>query len=281
MLHILIHTLEDLIGIIPFLYIAFLIMEYLEHRVNSKKDKLNNKKLGPIIGSILGVIPQCGFSVMATNLFSSRVITFGTLLAVYLSTSDEMLPLLISNGISIKLIIFILSIKVIVGIIFGYLFDFILRKKENKKDNENNYSICKEDECHCEKSLFMSSLIHTLKITFFIFITTFLLNILIHYLGEDKISMILLKNNFFGPFLSSLVGLIPNCASSVIMTELYVKGVITTGMLIGGLLTGSGVGLLVLFRVNKNKKENLIMLLSLYLIGVFVGIIIDLFSFIL
>lgn len=281
MLHILIHTLEDLIGIIPFLYIAFLIMEYLEHRVNSKKDKLNNKKLGPIIGSILGVIPQCGFSVMATNLFSSRVITFGTLLAVYLSTSDEMLPLLISNGISIKLIIFILSIKVIVGIIFGYLFDFILRKKENKKDHENNYSICKEDECHCEKSLFMSSLIHTLKITFFIFITTFLLNILIHYLGEDKISMILLKNNFFGPFLSSLVGLIPNCASSVIMTELYVKGVITTGMLIGGLLTGSGVGLLVLFRVNKNKKENLIMLLSLYLIGVFVGIIIDLFSFIL
>lgn len=281
MLHILIHTLEDLIGIIPFLYIAFLIMEYLEHRVNSKKDKLNNKKLGPVIGSILGVIPQCGFSVLATNLFSSRVITFGTLLAVYLSTSDEMLPLLISNGISFKLIIIILSIKVVVGIIFGYLFDLILRKKENKIDKENNYFICKEDDCHCEKSLFKSSLIHTLRITFFIFITTFLLNILIHYLGEDKISMILLKNNFFGPFLSSLVGLIPNCASSVIMTELYVKGVITTGMLIGGLLTGSGVGLLVLFRVNKNKKENLIMLLSLYLIGVLVGIIIDLFSFIL
>lgn len=281
MLHILIHTLEDLIGIIPFLYIAFLIMEYLEHRVNTKKDKLNNKKLGPVIGSILGVIPQCGFSVLATNLFSSRVITFGTLLAVYLSTSDEMLPLLISNGISFKLIIIILSIKVVVGIIFGYLFDLILRKKENKKDNENNYCICKEDDCHCEKSLFKSSLIHTLKITFFIFITTFLLNILIHYLGEDKISMILLKNNFFGPFLSSLVGLIPNCASSVIITELYVNKVITTGMLIGGLLTGSGVGLLVLFRVNKNKKENLIMLLSLYLIGVLVGIIIDLFSFVL
>lgn len=273
MLHILIHTFEDLIKIVPFLLIAFLIMEYLEHKVNKKKNILNNKKYGPIIGALLGVIPQCGFSVMATNLFQSRVITFGTLLAVYLSTSDEMLPLLISNGVSFKLIIFILGIKVFVGIMFGYLLDLLLKKKDKK-----DFSICEDDDCHCENGIFKSSLIHTLKISFFIFITTFLLNILIHYLGEDKIASILLKNNFFGPFLSSLVGLIPNCASSVIMTELYLSKVITAGMLIGGLLTGSGVGLLVLFKVNKNKKENFIMLISLYLIGVLVGIVIDLFN---
>lgn len=273
MLHILIHTFEDLIKIVPFLLIAFLIMEYLEHKVNKKKNILNNKKYGPIIGALLGVIPQCGFSVMATNLFQSRVITFGTLLAVYLSTSDEMLPLLISNGVSFKLIIFILGIKVFVGIMFGYLLDLLLKKKDKK-----DFSICEDDDCHCENSIFKSSLIHTLKISFFIFITTFLLNILIHYLGEDKIASILLKNNFFGPFLSSLVGLIPNCASSVIMTELYLSKVITAGMLIGGLLTGSGVGLLVLFKVNKTKKENFIMLISLYLIGVLVGIVIDLFN---
>lgn len=273
MLHILIHTFEDLIKIVPFLLIAFLIMEYLEHKVNKKKNILNNKKYGPIVGALLGVIPQCGFSVMATNLFQSRVITFGTLLAVYLSTSDEMLPLLISNGVSFKLIIFILGIKVFVGIMFGYLLDLLLKKKDKK-----DFSICEDDDCHCENGIFKSSLIHTLKISFFIFITTFLLNILIHYLGEDKIASILLKNNFFGPFLSSLVGLIPNCASSVIMTELYLSKVITAGMLIGGLLTGSGVGLLVLFKVNKNKKENFIMLISLYLIGVLVGIVIDLFN---
>lgn len=273
MLHIFIHTISDLVTIVPFLFIAFLIMECLEHKVKSKKNILRNKKFGPLIGSLLGVIPQCGFSVMATNLFSTRVITFGTLLAIYLSTSDEMLPLLISNGASMKLIISVLLIKVVVGIIFGYLFDLFFRKREKK-----DFSICESDDCHCEKGIFKSSLIHTLKITFFIFITTFLLNVLIHYLGEDKIANILLKDNFFGPFLSSLVGLIPNCASSVIMTELYLSGVITTGMLIGGLLTGSGISLLLLFKVNKNKKENFIMLLSLYLIGVFCGIVIDLLN---
>jgi len=273
MLHILIHTLEDLVKIVPFLFIAFLIMEYLEHKVSSKKNVLNNKKIGPVVGSLLGVIPQCGFSVMATNLFSSRVITFGTLLAVYLSTSDEMLPLLISKGADFQLVIAILLIKVVVAIICGYLFDLLFRKKMPK-----DFSICESDECHCEEGIFKSSLIHTLKISFFIFLITLLLNILIHYLGEDKIASILLKDNFFGPFLASLVGLIPNCASSIIMTELYLSGVITAGMLIGGLLTGSGIGLLVLFKVNKNKKENLVMLLSLYIIGVVVGILIDLFK---
>ena len=213
---------------------------------------------------------------MATNLFSSKVITFGTLLAIYLSTSDEMLPLLISNGASFKLIISIIIIKVVIGIVFGYLLDLFFIKKEKK-----DFSICSDDDCHCEEGLLKSSFIHTFKIGFFIFITTLLLNILIHYLGEDKIASILLKDNFFGPFLSSLVGLIPNCASSIIMTELYLSGVITTGMLIGGLLTGSGVGILVLFRVNKNKKENFIMLLSLYIIGVLIGILIDLFNILL
>lgn len=276
MLHVLEHTFLDLIKIIPFLFVAFLIMEYLEHKVNKKKNILKNKKLGPLVGSLLGIIPQCGFSVMATNLFSSRVITFGTLLAIYLSTSDEMLPLLISNGASFKMIASVLLIKVIVGIICGYIFDLLFFIHKEKKD----FSICESDDCHCEEGIFKSSLIHTLKISFFIFVTTFLLNILIYYLGEDRIASILLKDNFFGPFLASIVGLIPNCASSVIMTELYLSGVITSGMLIGGLLTGSGVGLLVLFKVNKNKKENLIMLLSLYIIGVVAGIIIDLFNFI-
>lgn len=271
MLDMLLDTLIDLLKIIPFLFMAFLLMEHLEHKVNKKKNILENKKYGPMIGSILGVIPQCGFSVAATNLFSSRVITIGTLLAVYLSTSDEMLPLLISNHVSFKLILVILLIKVIIGIIFGYLLDLFY-----KKDNKKNYSICEHDHCHCNESILKSSIIHTLKISLYILITTFILNTLIYYLGEDRISSILLKDNLFGPFLSSLIGLIPNCSASVILTELYISNVISLGMLIGGLLTGAGIGLLVLFKVNKNKKENLIILLSLYLIGSIIGLIIDL-----
>lgn len=271
MLDIILDTLIDLLKIIPFLFVAFLIMEYFEHSLSKKKNVLKNKKVGPIVGSLLGVIPQCGFSVMATNLFSSRVITIGTLIAIYLSTSDEMLPILITNKVSFKLIVIILLIKIIIGIIFGYIIDFFWKKKETK-----DFSICDDDHCHCEKGIFKSSLIHTLKISSYILITTFLLNTLIYYLGEDTISKILLKNNFFGPFLASLVGLIPNCSASIILTELYLSKVITTGMLIGGLLTGSGIGLLILFKVNKDKKENFFILISIYLIGVLVGIIFDL-----
>lgn len=270
---VIVDTLVDLIKIIPFLYIAFLIMEYLEHRVKKKSNSLKDKKLGPLIGSFLGVIPQCGFSVMATNLFASGVITIGTLIAVYLSTSDEMLPVLLTGGASFKTIALVLIIKVIIAIIFGYLMDLVIKRK-TKKD----FSICQDDNCGCQENIFKSSLIHTLKIAFYILITTFILNTLIYYLGEDKIASILQTNNFFGPFLASLVGLIPNCSASVIITELYLKGVITTGMLIGGLLTGSGVGLLVLFKVNKNKRENIIILISLYLIGSFVGLLIDLLN---
>ena len=271
MLDVILDTLVDLLKIIPFLFVAFLIMEYFEHSLSKKKNILKNKKVGPIVGSLLGVIPQCGFSVMATNLFSSRVITIGTLIAIYLSTSDEMLPILITNKVSFKLILIILLIKIIIGIIFGYIIDFFWKKKETK-----DFSICDDDHCHCEKGIFKSSIIHTLKISSYILITTFLLNTLIYYLGEDTISKILLKNNFFGPFLASLVGLIPNCSASIILTELYLSKVITTGMLIGGLLTGSGIGLLVLFKVNKDKKENFFILISIYLIGVLVGIIFDL-----
>ena len=272
--NIIVDTLIDLVKIIPFLFIAFIIMEYLEHKVKSKSDKLKNNKVGAIIGSLLGVIPQCGFSVMGTNLFSSRVITMGTLIAIYLSTSDEMLPILITGGASFKTIMMILLIKVIVGILFGYLIDLIYKNK-----TKENFDICHDDDCHCDEGIIKSSLIHTLKISFFILITTFVLNTLIYYLGSDKIASIIKTNGLFGPFLASLVGLIPNCCASVIITELYLNGVITSGMLIGGLLTGAGIGLLVLFRVNKNIKENIIILTNLYLIGSFVGLLIDLIGF--
>lgn len=271
---IIIDTLLDVIKLIPFLFIAFLLIELFEHKFSKKSIKIVEKsgKFGVILGSILGAIPQCGFSVMATNLYVTRIISLGTLISIYLSTSDEMLPILISEKVSINIIVKILLIKVFIGLISGFIIDLIFKNK-NKKD----YSICKEDNCHCKDNIILSSIKHTFNIIIFILIVNFILNICFNYLGNDYLSKILLKDNFLAPFISSLIGLIPNCASSVILTELYINNAINFGSLISGLLTGSGVAILVLFKTNKNLKENFKIVSVLYLIGVTVGIIIELF----
>lgn len=278
------HTLLDTVKLIPFLLIAFLLLEFIEHKMSNKSKKIlvKNQKYGPIIGSVLGAFPQCGFSVMATNLFNGRVITIGTLIAIYLSTSDEMLPILISNGTSFKIIVSIILIKVFIGILFGFIID-ILFKKKNKviEVNHEIHEICHDENCHCEDGIIKSSLKHTISIIFFVLIANLLINLVIHYIGEDKISEFISNSNYFTYFLSSLIGLIPNCASSVIITELYLSEMITLGNMLSGVLTGSGIGILVLFRTNKDLKENLLILSLIYLIGVFSGIIIDLLGVIL
>ena len=267
MLDILLDALIDTLKIIPFLFIVFFIMELLEHKISVKNKNVLKKagKTGPIFGSILGSFPQCGFSVAATNLYASRIITMGTLIAIYLSTSDEMLPILISSSASIKLILSIILTKIIIGMVCGIIIDLIFRKKENEKIHEI-----------CEHSILKSSIKHTLNITLFIFIMSLLLNALIYFIGEENISKLFLKGSIFCPFISSVIGLIPNCASSVIITELYLNSAITYGSMISGLLTGSGVALMVLFKVNKDKKEDFKILGILYFIGVLSGIIIDL-----
>lgn len=277
MKEIILDTLLDALKLIPFLFIAFLIMEYIEHKFSKKsKSKITKAgRFGPFIGSLLGAIPQCGFSVMATNLYATRIITIGTLISIFLSTSDEMLPILISSGAKVGAIFKILLIKIIIGMLIGFIIDFILRKKnKNKKDYEIK-DFCLEHHCDCNHSILKSTLKHTLNITLFITVVTFLLNIGMHYLGEESIGKLFLKDSFFSPFISSLIGLIPNCASSVVITELYLNGVITLASCISGLLTGSGVALLVLFKVNKDKKENACILLTLYLIGALSGVIIE------
>ena len=275
MKEVILDSLLDVLKLIPFLFIAFLILEYIEHRLNEKNEKIlvNNRKYGPIVGSVLGAFPQCGFSAMATKLFSSRVITLGTLIAVYLSTSDEMLPIMISKGINITVILKIVSIKVIVGIIMGIIIDIFYKKRFNHKNSIHN--MCEEDHCHCEKGILLSSFHHTISITIYLLITILVLNSIIYYVGEDSIKDFLL-NNSGTYFISSLIGLIPNCASSVIISEVYLSGMISFGSLISGLLTGAGVGLLVLFKTNKNLKENICILIILYIIGVLFGYIIDL-----
>lgn len=280
MKEVILDTIIDSLKLIPFLLVAFLIIELLEHKLNNKTKSIitKSKKIGPIIGSLLGVIPQCGFSVMATNLYITRIITLGTLISIYLSTSDEMLIIMISEKVEISLILKILLIKIFFGIVYGLIIDKIINKK--KKDKETNYELCDEEHCDCNHSILLSAIKHTLHITLFIFIITLIINTIFTLLGDNYLSKILLNNSILSPFITSLIGLIPNCAASVILTELYLNSTISLGALIGGLLTSSGSSLLVLIKNNKNKKENLSIILLLYTLGVLSGIIIELLSLI-
>lgn len=288
MLEIIKDTLIDGVRLLPFLFITYLIMEYLEHKTGKKTKNIIQKsgKLGPLWGGILGIFPQCGFSAAASNLYAGRVITLGTLIAIFLSTSDEMLPVLISENAPIGLIVKILAIKLIIGILAGFVVDFIGHTiNKNRKRVENRAEeieeeighICEHEHCHCEKGgILKSSITHTLNIFVFIIIITFILNVIIHFFGEENLSNLILNMPIIGPIIAGIVGLIPNCAGSVILTQLYLQNVISIGSMIGGLLVGSGIGILILFRVNKNVKENLKILGLLYAIGVVCGIVIDL-----
>ena len=276
MIDCLLEALIDTLKVIPFLFLTFVVLEYIEHKFTNKNKKMlaKNKKYGPVVGGVLGALPQCGFGTVAANLFSARVITMGTLIAVFLSTSDEMLPIMISEQANIWLILKIICFKLIVGIIIGYIIDLIYRKKQEKAEI---HEFCEHEHCDCEHDgILVSSLKHTLKIGIFILLANIIIGLLLFYIGEDKISDLLLHHNLLTYFLSSLVGLIPNCAGSVIITELFLSNMITIGTLLAGLLTGSGIGILVLFRVNKSIKENLTILGLLYFIGVIIGIIVDL-----
>ena len=285
MLEVLKDTLIDGIKLLPFLFIAYVIMEYLEHKTGEKTKKIikQSGKFGPLLGGILGIFPQCGFSAAASNLYAGKLITLGTLIAIFLSTSDEMLPVLISENAPISLILQILAIKLVIGIIAGFIIDLVCqtyKKKHNKQEkqemSEEIGHMCEHEHCHCEEGgVLKSSIKHTLNIFLFIVIITLALNIIIYFIGEENISNLILNMPIVGPVIAGIVGLIPNCAGSVIITQLYLSNVISFGSMIGGLLVGSGIGILVLFRVNKKLKENLKILATLYAIGVICGIVID------
>lgn len=277
MLDVILDTTIDALKILPFLFLAYVAMEYMEHKMSQKTKDLIQKsgKVGPLYGGLLGILPQCGFSVAASNLYVGRIITLGTLISVYLSTSDEMLPILISEQVPIWTIIKILLLKAFIGIIAGFIVDFVLRKKEKQKENITH--LCEHEHCHCnEKNIFISALKHSINIFIFIYITSFLLNLLFHYVGEEALAGFILNKPIIGEILAGIVGLIPNCAASVVITELYINGIISLGAMMSGLLVGAGVGLLILFKINDDIKENLKITLLLYLIGVSSGILIEL-----
>ena len=277
-LHILEHTAIETLRLLPFLFITYLVMEYIEHKTSEKSKDIIQKagKLGPVLGAIVGIFPQCGFSVSATNLYAARVITLGTLISVYLATSDEMLPILLTEAVPATTILAILGLKLIIGIIAGFAIDAVIRFiKKDKKEEQKIEELCEHDHCHCEEGIVVSAAKHTLNIIIFIFIITLIINGIIEFIGQETIANFISQNAILGPVIAGVIGLIPNCASSVILTELFIENVISMPMLISGVAVNAGVGLLVLFKTNKNLKENLSIVGLLYAIGVFSGMILQ------
>ena len=273
-------SVTDTARLIPFLFATYLLMEFIEHKTSEKSKAAIGKagRFGPVIGGLLGIMPQCGFSASAASLYAGRIISVGTVIAVFLSTSDEMLPILISEKVSPRVIIEILAIKAASGIIIGIAADIIHRIAKKGDCAPDIHCICEDEHCHCEDGgIIKPAVKHTLQITLFIFIATVILDTVIHFTGEEKLAGIFVNIPVVGCAVSALVGLIPNCAASVVITELYLSGIINTGAMISGLLTGCGIGLLVLFRTNKrNIRENIGITAILWISGVVIGSVIQL-----
>ena len=282
MLDIITETIVDSIKILPFLFLSYLLIEYIEHKSsqNLQKALSTSGNYSKVAGGLLGILPQCGFSAVAANLFSGRLITIGTLISVFLATSDELIPIMISHPEMTKDLVIILLVKLLIAIIAGSIIDGVLnkrKKKESKYDehemHEHVHEICKD--CDCEHGMIKSTIRHTLSIFFFLLIITFGINLIVEFIGEENFSKIILSGSIFQPFVASIIGLIPNCAASVLLSSLYIEGTLSLGSIIAGLSTGAGVGSIILFKTNKNIKENLKILGLVYIIGAVCGIIID------
>lgn len=281
--HVLEHTFIDTIKLIPFLFLTYLAMEYLERRAGGKTVAmlLHTGKKGPIIGGLLGVVPQCGFSAAAASLYAGGVITVGTMVAVFLSTSDEMLPILISGRTELKEIVLILGMKIFVGIVAGIFVDYVVRKANGGKQKGLHIrEICERDHCHGEEgSLLKSAVIHSLHILAFIFLFTLVLELAVEWIGMEEVIRMAASYPFLSIFLVALIGLIPNCASSVAITTFYLEGVLSFGSMFAGLLACAGIGIVVLFRMNQNWKKNLIIVSGIYAISVLAGILTEILLF--
>ena len=326
-LHVIWHAFLESIITLPVIFVCYLVIELLEEKILTKykTSKLLKSKIAPVVSAGFGIIPQCGFSVVATDLYSKKLITLGSLMAIYIATSDEALPILLSNSSSYLDLFLIIGIKFVYAIVVGLLIDAIFRKKQENKaismvnhtTNSENLLVSNEKEtkvvemsttqeekentnakkdehsdeviegcCHHDlkhsheskiSHIFLHPLLHSLKIFAFILIINIIFGLLIEFVGQNVIADFMMSTGFFQPFIVALVGLIPNCAASVIITELFLVGGISLGSCIAGLCVNSGIALVLLFKLNKNVKENVLILISLYALGVLLGVIVNLF----
>lgn len=272
------HTMEESINLLPLLFFTYLLMEFLEHCTSRACENQIRKagSLGPVWGGLLGIMPQCGFSTAASSLYAGRVITVGTLLAVYLSTSDEMIPIMISESVPMTTIAKIVITKVMIAIISGLSIELILRRLTGKKESHTEiHEVCENESCGCEHGMLRSALHHTVQIFAYILLVTFIMNVVVELIGEETLAVFFTGIPVLGQMIAALVGLIPNCASSVVITELYLAGIIGAGAMMAGLLVNAGVGVLVLLRLSRNWRQNGKIVGALYGLGVFWGVVIQ------
>ena len=306
--HVLEHSVEDTLYLIPFLFVTYLAMEWLEHKAGDKAEEAVRRAgaAGPVVGALVGIVPQCGFSAAAATLWAGRVITLGTLFAVFLSTSDEMLPIFLAEQVAPMTILKIMGVKLIIGMVMGFVVDAAIRLARRDREKLRIHELCERDHCHCNGdcetceqqpelaydfehdeehehhheggSILRSALKHTVQVTVFIFAITLVLDGALELVGEDALAAFLGSNPVLSVLGSALVGLIPNCAASVVIAQLYVEGALGAGAMMAGLLVSAGVGLLVLFRTNRGLRQNLIVLAGLWATGAFWGLIISAFG---
>lgn len=275
---VVLHAVIEVLKMLPFLFLTYLLMEFIEHKAGDKTVAIMKKsgRFGPLIGSAGGLLPQCGFSAVAANLFCGRVVSLGTLVAVFLATSDEMLPLLIGNpDIKLGTVALILLYKFAVGVLIGFAVDLALHLMKRDGEKINIDELCDNDNCHCERGILHSAIHHTVSISLFILITTAVINTAIFFIGDEAIASLMYDKPIISHLICALVGLIPNCAVSVTLTGFYTSGFITAGSMLAGLFSGAGVGLLVLFRVNKHIKENLAVVGIITASGFLFGLLAD------
>ena len=281
-MHLLEHVILDTLKIMPFIFIVYLVIEYFEHKSNTAISHALMKagRLGSVYGALLGSIPQCGFSVIASDLFSRGALTIGTLIAIFVATSDEAVPIILSHPDKAYIALIVIGIKIVIAVIFGVIIDLVYK-------NRKELSVCHEHHHHehfhgncesCDGGIFISAVKHTIKIFLFVLIANIIFTCAVESVGEEALADYLLKDSVFQPFAASAIGLIPNCAASVILTESYISGALSFGSLVAGLCSGAGVGVLLLFKRNKNLKQNFCILALLYAIGVASGIVIQILA---
>lgn len=282
MLHSVEHAFLDTIKIMPFIFLIYLVIEYLEHKNNTTLSHrlMGHKKRGAVFGAIFGSIPQCGFSVIASDMYSRRAITLGTLIAVFVATSDEAIPIILTEPGQWKLMAAVIGIKLVIAVFCGLAIDLILSKREQDVDEHACHEHDHHDHFHgncetCEGGPVQSAFMHTVKIFCFIFLVSFVLTFMIEALGEERMASVLLKDSFIQPFIAALIGLIPNCAASVMITEAYLSGAVSFGSMIAGLTSGAGVGVMYLFKRNHNVKQNFGILLLMFMIGAVSGMLLQ------
>lgn len=309
---VLLDGVKDTLQLVPFLFLTYLVMEALEHGTAGKAERLiaHTDKSGPVVGALLGALPQCGFSAMAATLYAGRIVSAGTLVAVILSTSDELIPVFLANQASTQTLASILVTKALIGLVVGLVVDVILRVLHRAGDGHPHIAeLCARAHCHCASideaashemarsseqttsghehhhghdhahegprwwHVVRAAIIHTVEVTAFIFLVTVVFGLAIEYVGEDALAGALSTHPIRAIFLAALIGLIPNCGASVAITQLYLGGSLATGPMLAGLLVSGGMGLLVLFRTNADHRQNVEIAAFIYAVGVFVGIV--------